>query len=116
MTIAHSLFSLQGAVHFYASQYALDIDGFCGKALMEDHQITFIAPRSLTGTEAFLVADLSPTNRLKPVVDAVCNAANNLRWLQSYSLNDPGFDQNYLDNYAWFNLIAPSGPFISDSM
>ena len=53
MTIAHSLFSLREAVRFYVSQYAPDIDGFCGKALTEDHQTTFIAPRSLTGTEAF---------------------------------------------------------------
>ena len=107
MTIAHSLFSLSGAVRFYVSQYAPDIDGFCGKALTEDHQATFIAPRSLTGTEAFLVVDLQPVH---------ARAANNVRWRESYSLNDPGFDQNYLDNYAWFNLIAPSGPFISDSM
>ena len=96
MTIAHSLFFLREAVRFYVRQYAPDIDAFCGKALMEDHQETFIAPRNLTGTEAFSVTDLSTKNRLKPVVDAVRSVVNNVRWRQSYSLNDPGLDQNYL--------------------
>ncbi len=116
MTIVHSLFSLREAVRFYVREYAPDIDAFCGQALMEDHQTTFIAPRSLIWTEAFSVTDLSTEIRLKPVVDAVRSAVNDVRWRQSYSLNDPGFDQNYLDNYGWFNLIAPSGPFISNSM
>ena len=116
MAVAHSLISLRKAIRFYVRRYAPDIQSFCGNILMEDHQTVFITPHSLTGTEVFLATQLSTTDPLKPVVEAVRNAANEVCWHQSYSLNDPGFDQNYLDNYAWFNLIAPSGPFISDRL
>lgn len=83
---------------------------------MEDRQTTFITSRSLTETKAFLVTELSTTDHLKPLVVSIRSAANDVHRRRSKSSNDVGFEQNYLDNYIWFNLIAPSGPFISDSL
>ena len=51
-----------------------------------------------------------------PLVDLILAAAPYLHWRQSYTTADPGFDQHYLDNYGWFNLIAPSGPFVSTDL
>lgn len=116
MTITHSLFSLREKFRFFVSQYAPDIGDFCRKMMIEDHQTTLIAARSLIGTEVFLATELSTTYYLKPLVAAVRSAANDVCWRRSYSLNDLGFDKNYLDNYVWFNLIAPSGPFARHSM
>ena len=116
MMVAHSIFSLREELRFYVRRYAPDIDSFCGKALMEDHQTAFIAPQRLKGTEAFLAAELLTSELSRPVVEAVRSAVNDVCWRQSYGLDDANFDQDYLDNYGWFNLISPSGPFISDSL
>lgn len=49
----------------------------------------------------------------KPVVEAIISTAPLLCWQQSYSAED-GFDRAYLDNYGWFNLVAPQAVFESD--
>jgi len=58
--------------------------------------------------------DLS-NHQTRPVVQAICDNAHELNWQQSYTKSD-GFNQFYLDNYGWFNLVSPEGIFLNDAM
>lgn len=42
------------------------------------------------------------------MVDALCAAAPDLGWRQTYDQSD-GFDQAYLDTYGWCDLVADQG-------
>lgn len=55
------------------------------------------------------------TSQTRPAVDAVITAASFLHWQRSYTLKD-GFDQHYLDNYGWFNLVSPEGIYLSEEI
>jgi len=55
------------------------------------------------------------SDRSLPLVQAILKANLNLRWQQSYTAED-GFDEHYLHNYGWFNIISPDGPFISEDI
>ena len=114
--MTQTLYALRDAFRYYVNRYAPDIASFCGDALNADHEIKPIEPRRLCGTDAFTAKDMTSTEPLQPIVNAVRAAADDVYWRQSYTLADQGFDQHYLDNYAWFNLIAPSGPFVSNDL
>lgn len=58
---------------------------------------------------------VNASERSLSLVRAIFNARNIIRWQQSYSVED-GFDEHYLNNYGWFNLISPEGPFKSDAV
>ncbi|WP_137702393.1 dimethylsulfonioproprionate lyase family protein [Marimonas lutisalis] len=49
-----------------------------------------------------------------PLTFAVLAAAPHLEWQQSYSRAEVG--AHYLDNYGWFNLVGPDGPFIAEDL
>ncbi len=111
-----SLIVLLQAVRDYARLNAPDIAAFCGSALNEDHPISALTPsiHPATGQIKELADQVCPMTQA--IFCAIITAIPHLHWKQSYTLDDPGFDQNHLDNYAWFNLIAPSGPFVSDEI
>ncbi|WP_291731369.1 dimethylsulfonioproprionate lyase family protein [Leisingera sp. F5] len=50
-----------------------------------------------------------------PVVQALAEAIQRLRWQQSYT-EDDGFSRAWLDNYGWVNLVSPEGLYRSDEM
>ena len=65
---------------------------------------------------SLLDAALGLTNlQTRPVVQAICDSAHRLSWQQSYT-NADGFDQYYLDNYGWFNLVSPEGIFLNNAL
>ena len=111
-----SLVGLREAVRAYARDCAPDIAAFCGSALNDDHPYQALAPQNHAATRQIgaLAEHTCPMTR--PLLEAVLAAVPHLHWKQSYTLDDQGFDQYYLDNYAWFNLIAPSGPFVSNDI
>lgn len=45
---------------------------------------------------------------------ATLSAAPHLTWQQSYSEAQVG--AHYLDNYGWFNLVSPDGPYATDAL
>lgn len=117
MTGLHpSLIALRQAFVDHAVAHALDIQVFCGAALADD--LPAIAMTAQRGPATALVDELEAETcaATQPVVDAVKWASGHVAWCQSYTADDPEFDENYLQNYGWFNLISPSGPFISKTM
>lgn len=112
--LAPSLWALRQAVRDYVSGFAPDIEAFCGAELQVAHKER-ILPAQAAPVAARLDAMRDQTAPLlAPLVNAVIAAAPDVCWRQSYTEADPGFGRAYLDNYGWFNLIAPSGPFVSD--
>jgi hypothetical protein len=49
----------------------------------------------------------------KPLFQKLLDAAPILCWQNSYSIED-GFLQEYLDRYAWCDIIGPQGVYVSD--
>jgi len=111
-----SLVALRQAFVDHAVAYAPDIQAFCGAMLADDLPAIEVTPQR--GPAMALIDDLVAETcaATHPIVDAVKHASGHVAWRQSYTIEDPGFDADYLQNYGWFNLIAPSGPFVSDTM
>lgn len=114
--LAKSLYNLRNALRTYVSSHAPDIENFCGKALRSEHQETHFIPASSHISERLTNLDGDCSVETKPIFDAIVDAAGDVTWRQSYTTDDTGFDAHYLANYAWFNLISPSGPFVSEDM
>lgn len=111
-----NLHRLRSAFRAYAATQAPDIAAFTRLALAKSHEEIALPPRDRPATRHLAgLTDLAcPATR--SIVEAVIAAAPHLHWRRSYTTDDPGFDAHYLDNYAWFNLIAPSGPFVSEGL
>ena len=107
-----SLHRLRGALIDY-SRVAPELETFCGSLLREEPAFVSLPARDLPvlGRLAALGPLASPTTAA--LLQAIVEASPHVYWSQSYTLDDPGFDQRYLDNYGWFNVVAPSGPFVS---
>ena len=111
-----SLYQLRDEFRRYAQEQAPDIFAFCGEALFEDHEEADHSPSILPAVEPLSQLGDRTAPATHSLYEAVKAAAPHLHWKQSYTIDDAGIDQNHLDNYGWFNLIAPSGPFVSDTM
>ncbi|MEM9330338.1 MAG: dimethylsulfonioproprionate lyase family protein [Pseudomonadota bacterium] len=111
-----SLYKLRDAVRDYARSQAPDIQSFCGDALFEDHDTQEIEVRTLAVVDKIGVLGDHCSPATQSLFDAVIAAAPHLYWQHSYTPEDDGIDQYYLDNSGWFNLIAPSGPFLSEKI
>ena len=116
MTLHASLHALRAAFRAYAASQAPDIAAFCGSALGAEHEEVALDPVMLPGAQRFLESPPEPAQATQALSDAVTAAAPHVCWRQSYTEDDPGIDRQYLANYAWFNLIAPSGPFVSNDL
>ena len=111
-----ALHALRGAFQAYAAREAPDIAAFCGAELERDHGERALEPRSLPMTAHLPDLRDRAAPATAPLLEAVLAAAPHLHWRQSYTEADPGFDADYLARYGWFNLIAPSGPFVSGAL
>jgi len=111
----HSVEKLLLRVRDYVRTQAPDISAFCGPELFDDYQVVATANNQHPIVERLkdCIAETSPATR--PIVEALTVAAPYVNWRQSYTGKD-GFDAHYLANYSWFNLIAPSGPFVCDKL
>ena len=116
MSLHPSLHQLRDEFRKYAKTQAPDILSFCGGALIEDHDEVELDANQLPMIDKLANLDGKASTATGSLLKAVIEAAPNLAWRQSYTVEDEGFDENYLENYGWFNLIAPSGPFVSDKM
>ena len=99
----------------YIKAQAPDIAAFCGEALNQDFEFV-----ELPNTQHAIVERLQgciplACDATKDLAKAVADAAPYMSWRQSYT-DDDGFNDHYLANYSWFNLIAPSGPFVCDTL
>jgi hypothetical protein len=89
-----------------------DLAAFSGGLVREDLPYTPLEPLPLA------VLDRLPAMRDRAgpataaLTEAILAGAPLLRWRQSYTEAQVG--AAYLRRYGWFNLIAPSGPFISE--
>ena len=111
-----SLHQLREAIRRYAKEQAPDILSFCGEALFEDHAENPLPICLLPAVDQIPQLNDRTSQATKGLFEAILRAAPHLHWTQSYTIDDAGIDQHHLDNYGWFNLIAPSGPFVSDTM
>ncbi|MEM9148147.1 MAG: dimethylsulfonioproprionate lyase family protein [Pseudomonadota bacterium] len=111
-----SLHRLRDALRTYARTEAPDIQAFCGAALAEDHLEQPLPPHSWPVIDRLALMAEQACPATEPVVRAVIAAAPHLHWRHSYTQDDPGIDASYLASSGWFNLIAPSGPFVSRSL
>ncbi len=117
MSVLHpSLYALRDAFRTYVTAQAPDIEAFCGAALRAQHCEVALAVTDLPATQYLTGLAGMACPATLPIVDALLDAAPHLQWRQSYSEADDGFDAHYLAHYGWFNLIAPSGPFVSDDL
>lgn len=96
-----------------ASQSGDDLAWFADR--MADLPRRTVAPRMLPVVT--LLEQVLPCTNSKTleVTQAICATANLLNWQQSYTRAD-GFDQEFLDNYGWFNLVSPEGIYLSGEM
>ena len=77
--------------------------------------LTGVTPEPVPALER-VRADASPVApETRPVVEALQRAAPFVRWRRSYSLDD-GFPKAFLDNYGWFDLAGPDGPYAADDL
>lgn len=111
-----SLHRLRDAFRAYAVEQAPDIAAFCGDALMMDHPERPRRAATLPVLDHLSSIAEQTTGATRPLVTAVLEAAPHLCWKQSYTEADPGIDAGFLAQSGWFNLIAPSGPFVSESL
>lgn len=107
---------LRDAFRDYVQTWAPDILSFCDSALFVDHKFVEPVPAVLPCVNQLSELSDKACGATQPLTDAIISLSKHFPWQQSYSIDDPGFDENYLNNYGWFNLIAPSGPFISNDL
>ncbi len=88
-----------GELSWFAERMS-GLDQFCEKPL------SLPVCKRLAG-----LSDLA-NKQTRPVVQTIIKAVSQFHWQQSYSKTD-GFDQHYLENYGWFNLVSPDGIFVS---
>ena len=111
-----SLYKLRDAFRAYAGTQAPDIQAFCGGAFNGPHEERSVLPRTLAFVDQLSGLGLATTPATEALMAAVVDAAHHVHWQQSYTIDDEGIDAHYLASYGWFNLIAPSGPFVSETM
>ena len=111
-----SLYHLREEFRRYAKEQAPDIFAFCGDALFADHEENTPTATVLSAVDQIHRLQNRTSIATQSLFEAVLDASSHLHWKHSYTTDDAGIDQNHLDNYGWFNLIAPSGPFVSDTM
>ena len=116
MTLPKSFHHLLKTTRDWVAQEGPHVASFVGDALGADFEENPTVRRSLPALDAF-VQNLPEAERdTQPLLRAIVDAGPDAHWQQSYSLSDPGIDQAYLDAYGWFNLVAPSGPFVSNEL
>ena len=49
----------------------------------------------------------------QPLVNAIIDRAPQFHWIRSYK-SEHGVDADFLERYAYINLVSPAGPFVSD--
>lgn len=114
--VSETLHQLRREIRTYVRSFAPDIVAFCGSALFADHAERRLAPKPTAISNRLTQLRTRTVPHLMPVVEAIILAAPHLNWRQSYTVDDPGIDDHHIANYAWFNLIAPSGPFVSENL
>jgi len=112
MSVEARLRGLLTEVGHLAKDKALP-DGFLAENL---EQLPYIAPipRVLRAVENMLRAPLPTGPATAALTDAIHTAAHDLHWMQSYSQEQVG--AHFLEQYAYFNLISPEGPFLSKTI
>lgn len=116
MTAPAALITLRAALRTYVAAHAPDITAFCGPALATDHAYLALDPRDLPAATLLHKVAAHTTPALHPVVAAIRAAAPQVTWRHSYKAEDDGISADFLNRSGWFNLIAPSGPFVSDTL
>jgi len=116
MKLHPTLYGLRDAFRNYCTQYAPDIMAFCSDSLLQDHAERPLSAQSLEVCQKLLKQPPGACATTQSLLDAVRSATPHVCWRQSYTEKDAGIDAFYLSNYGWFNLIAPSGPFVSDTL
>lgn len=116
MKLHPTLYGLRDAFRNYCTQYAPDIMAFCSDSLLQDHAERPLSAQSLEVCQKLLKQPPGACATTQSLLDAVRSATPHVCWRRSYTEKDAGIDAFYLSNYGWFNLIAPSGPFVSDTL
>lgn len=70
-------------------------------------------PRVLPAVETMLRDPLPTGPATAAMTDAIHTAARDLHWMQSYTEAQVG--AHFLKHYAYFNVISPEGPFLSET-
>jgi mannose-6-phosphate isomerase-like protein (cupin superfamily) len=84
---------------------------FCADLSLDAHSYAPLAPRDLPALVLLPQMRTQAAPGTQALADAILDAAPRLSWRQSYTEAQVGAD--YLRRYGWFNLAAPSGPFVS---
>ncbi|MEM7438463.1 MAG: dimethylsulfonioproprionate lyase family protein [Pseudomonadota bacterium] len=116
MNVHPTLHALRAALRGYAQTQAPDIDAFCGDLMAADHAQETLPAHQLPGAVELQANPPKAAPATQSLLDAILAAAPHVQWRQSYTNADDGIDANHLNHYAWFNLIAPSGPFVSTDL
>lgn len=110
------LHALLGAIRAWVAEEAPHVAAFAGSPFEGAWPLADVAPQMLPGPRAFCANPPEPAPSTQPLLGAILAAAPHVTWRQSYTTADGGIDQHHLDTYGWFNLVAPSGPFVSDDL
>ena len=81
--------------------------------LFEELQRSDVSPRHHPSISALPEMEQLLLPEAGSLFQALLDAAPVLSWQNSYSIKD-GFGQEYLDRYAWCDIIGPHGIFVSN--
>ncbi len=85
---------------------------FCPSPLPAADAYTAIKPRARPMLDHIGAAGDHTSPALRPLVDAIIDGAPLFHWIRSYRPDD-GVDEDFLQRYAYINLVSPDGPFVS---
>jgi hypothetical protein len=105
--------SLLGEVKILLADHLPGASDFIDGSFEEDPSLKIPDPQSLPMCDQLCGCIEEASVETLPLVRAIVAASPLLRWQQSYTCDD-GFDAHYLDNYGWFNLVSPDGPFLDE--
>lgn len=86
---------------------------FCPSALPAAETYAAVEPLSMPMLDHIGSARDQSSASLQPLVDAIIDGAPQLHWIRSYK-PEQGVDADFMERYAYINLVSPGGPFKSE--
>jgi hypothetical protein len=91
------------------------VHGLAGPLFEDDLERIDVSPRHHLAINSLAEMEDMLLPEAKLLFQALLDAAPVLAWQNSYSIED-GFGQEYLNKYAWCDIIGPQGIYFSDQV
>ena len=91
----------------------LQLSNFCPSPLPAAETYKAIEPCNMPMLDHIGSARDKSSPAFQRLVDAIIDGAPLFHWIRSYK-PDQGVDTDFIDRYAYINLVSPAGPFVSE--